>query len=156
VSSVAGLAASMKQSFEIVSYVGAKPLLFEMTQSQVEAPIGPPEMMSITILGNQNASYESLNLGYSKQDRKLVHIGFSPTAEVTVFGMNPFTQKNAFRDLVRLDSCPYEYIGFIILLDLGITFTGFHDNDPSQLAVTAFARGHCDDERSKYKKFKIP
>jgi SMI1/KNR4 family protein SUKH-1 len=36
--------------------------------------------------------------------------------------LNPFTQKNAFWDLVRQDSCPYESYGFIILL-------GLQDND---------------------------
>ena len=145
----------MKQSFEIISYVGVKPLLFGMTRSQVEALVGPPGILTKTFPGNANASYESFNIGYSKQDRKLIHIGFLPTAEVTIRGMNPFTQKSAFRNLVRQDSCPYEYVGFIILLDLGITLTGFHDNDPNQLAITAFARGGFDDMRNKFKKFQI-
>ena len=32
----------MNQSFEIISYVGAKPLLFGMTEGQTEAIVGPP------------------------------------------------------------------------------------------------------------------
>ena len=85
----------------------------------------------------------------------MVEIGFFPAAEVTIHGINVFTEKNAFRDLLRQDSCLYESCGFIILLNLGITLTGFDDNDPDQLAVTAFVRGRWDGEKSDFKKFKI-
>ena len=143
----------MKQIFEIVSYVGAKPLLFGMTQAQAEAFVGPPRRLIRDNRGEIDASYESFNICYSKRDKTLVEIGFSPTAEVTIRGMNPFTQKNAFRNLVSQDSCPYESFGFIILLDLGITLTGFHDNDPNQLAITAFVRGRWDFMKSQLKGF---
>ena len=147
----------MNQSFEIISYVGAKPLLFGMTQSQAEAIIGPPEgIITDDDLGETGASYDALNIQYSKQDRTLVEIGFSKTAKVTILGINPFIQKNGFRELLRHDSCPYESYGFIILLDLGITLTGFHDNDPNQLAITAFARGRWDGWKKKLKKFQFP
>ena len=146
----------MNQSFEIISYVGAKPLLFGMTQSQAEALVGPPEMTEDNFSGETNAMYRSFGIRYSKQDQKLVEVGFSKTATVTIRGINVFSQKNAFRDLVRQDSCPYESYGFIILLDLGITLTGFHDNDPNQLAITAFARGRWDDEKSDFKRFQLP
>jgi hypothetical protein len=146
----------MENSFEIISYVGAKPLLFGMTRGQVEAIVGPPEIMTTNYSGEPDAMYKLFSIRYSKQEKTLVEIGFSRAANVTIDGMNPFTQKNAFRDLVRRDSCPYESYGFIILLDLGITLTGFHDNDPNQLAITAFTRGRWDGERSDLKKFKIP
>jgi len=35
--------------------------------------------------------------------------------------------------------------GFIVLEHLGIAVTGIHDNDPSQLAITAFSKGEFDD-----------
>lgn len=146
----------MDQPFEIISYVGAKPLLFGMNQGQVEAIIGPPQNMTTNGFGEPDASYQSFSIRYSKQNKTLVEIGFSPTAIVTIRGINPFTQESAFRDLVRQDSSPYEYVGFIILLDLGITLTGFHDRDPSQLAITAFARGRLDDMKSQFKRFPVP
>lgn len=146
----------MEPSFEIISYVGAKPLLFGMTERQVEAIIGPPETIMTNGLGEPDASYESFSIRYSKQDKKLVEIGFSKTARVTILGINPFTQKHGFHDLVRKDSCPYESYGFIILLDLGITLTGFHDNDPDQLAITAFVRGRWNDDKIEFHKFQLP
>ncbi len=146
----------MKQSFEIISYIGAKPLLFGMTPSQVEEFIGPPKRVTENNSGEPSASYESLSIRYSKRDQTLVEIGFLPTAMVTIGGMNPFTQKNVFGELLRQDSCPYESYGFIILLDLGITLTGFHDNDPDQLAITAFVRGRWDDKKGRFKRFQFP
>jgi hypothetical protein len=145
----------MKHSFEIISYVGPKPLLFGMTERQVEAVVGPPQTIRTNGQGEPDASYESFSIRYSKKDRTLVEIGFLKTARVKILGINPFTQENGFRDLVRQDSCPYEYVGFIILLDLGITLTGFHDNDPDQLAITAFVPGRHDDSKSNFKRFQF-
>lgn len=146
----------MNQSFEIISYLGAKPLLFGMTRGQVEAIVGPPETMTTNSLGEPDAEYESFGVRYSEQDKTLVEIGFSKTVNVTILGINPFIQKNGFRDLLRQDSCPYECYGFIILLDLGITLTGFHDNDPNQLAITAFVRGRWDDSKGEFRRFPVP
>ena len=117
----------MEQSFEIVSYVGAKPLLFGMTRGQVESIVGPAVRITTDDdLGETEASYVAFNIQYSKQNKTLVEIGFLKTARVTILGINSFTQKNGFRELLRHDSCPYECFGFIVLLDLGITLTGFH------------------------------
>ena len=142
----------MEQSFEIISYVGPKPLLFGMIRDQVEAIVGPPE----SITDEHRTYYESFNIRYSKQDKGLVEIGFSSDAKVTILGINPFIQKNGFRDLLRRDSCPYECYGFIVLLNLGITLTGFHNDDPDQLAITAFAPGVWDHLKSKLRKFSVP
>lgn len=145
----------MKQHFEIICYVGAKPLLFGMTRSQAEVLVGPPEK-TVDDLDGIDAMYKSFRIHYSIQDQRLVEVGFSKTAVATIRGINVFDQKNAFRDLVRQDSYPYESYGFIILFDLGITLTGFHDNDPDQLTITAFARGRLDDLKGQLRKFTVP
>ena len=45
--------------------------------------------------------------------------------------------------------------GFIVLLNLGITLTGFHDDDIYQRAVTVFARGRWDGQLSDLKPFDL-
>ena len=57
--------------------------------------------------------------------------------------------------LLKEDSCPYEYVGFVVLLDVGITLTGFHDGDVSQRAVTAFRQGRWDHLKNKFKRLRI-
>lgn len=67
-------------------------------------------------------------------------------------GLDLFREHEAFQKLLRKDSCPYEYFGFVILLDLGITLTGFHDEDEFQRSVTAFTHGRWDQSKGKFKK----
>jgi len=44
-------------------------------------------------------------------------------------------------------------VGYVVLLQLGLAMTGFHDGDLSQKAVTAFARGSWDTLRPKMKPY---
>jgi len=46
-------------------------------------------------------------------------------------------------------------VGFIVLLSLGVAFTGFHDDDESQKAVSVFGKGSYDDLQQKMKDFAI-
>jgi len=146
---------NMEHIFEIVSYVGAKPLLFGLTETQAEGLVGLPMRTTLNNLGERNAQYESFSIRYSPQNGMLVEVGFSSSAKVAIHGVELFQEIEMFPKLLREDSCPYEYFGFVILLDLGITITGFHDNDPSQRAITAFARGRWDHLKSKFKKLKV-
>jgi hypothetical protein len=129
---------------EIASYVGVKPLLFGMTQSEAEIKVGPPLTKILNNLGEVNAQYQLFSVRYSKQSNEVVEIGVSSNAITFINNIDIFNDKHAFQKLLRQDSKPYEYFGFVILLDLGITLTGFHDDDPTQRAHTAFARGRWD------------
>ena len=143
----------MNPNFEIVSYMGAKPVLFGMTEVQVFNLVGPHLKATINNLGERNAQYESFGIRYSKQEGTVLEIGFGNSAKVTFRGVDLFGDRSAFQFLLALDSSPYEYFGFIVLLDLGITLTGFHDDDPSQRAITVFARGRWDHVKGKFKRF---
>jgi hypothetical protein len=150
----------METAFKIISYTGPKPLLFGMTKEQAEALVGHPLTIRPNNLGEQDASYKTFSIRYSKDSGSLVEVGFSPNANVDICGLKPFEQPNAWLELLRQDTAPYECLGFIVLLNLGITLTGFHDNDLSQRAITAFNVGRWDDFRtkfaSKFKLFPIP
>src|SRR5260221_9649143 len=141
--------ATMECDFEIVSYVGAKPLLFGMTEAQAESLVGRPLRTDLNNLDERNAQYKSFSIRYSSQNGALLEVGFSSAAKVMIWGVDLFRDVEAFPKILGGDSCPYGYHGFIVLLDLGITLTGFHDNDMSQRAVTAFARGRWDHLKSK-------
>lgn len=146
----------MEHNFEIVSYVGAKPLLFGMTVAQAESIVGPPLRTSINNLGEQNAQYKSFSIRYSSQHGALAEVGFSTDAKVAIRGIDLFHDPEAFLKLIREESSPYESFGFVILLDLGITLTGFHDNEAGQRAVTAFVRGRWDQAKVRFKRLSPP
>jgi hypothetical protein len=44
-------------------------------------------------------------------------------------------------------------LGFIVLLNLGITLTGFHDEATDERAVTVFTRDRWDSIKEKLKPF---
>ena len=58
---------------------------------------------------------------------------------------------DVFRTLIDADKQPFELLGFIVLLNLGITLTGFHDEATDERAVTVFTRGRWDSMRKKLK-----
>jgi hypothetical protein len=56
-----------------------------------------------------------------------------------------FTWDKTFLQLVcDYDGAPQDLYGFIVLRRLGITVTGIHDDDESQMAVTVFCEGAFD------------
>jgi len=76
----------MEHTFEIVSYVGAKPLLFGMDQNEGANIITEnPRAQTFNDSGELDVQYASFSVRYSSVDSKLVEIGFSDSAKV-MFG----------------------------------------------------------------------
>jgi len=139
-------------SFEIVPYVGALPVRFGQSEDDVVLLLGDPQLRSTNYFGNPSLHYGPVNFGF-KNGNGVVHAGFSPGSIVKVAGLDPFAP-SGFDKLVALDADPMEVLGFVVLLNLGITFTGFHDDDDSQKAVTAFVRGQYDELRAEMTPFR--
>jgi len=146
----------MKTEFDIITYVGAKPLLFGMKEDEVEKAVGKPSRRFVDSDGDIGMFYPDFNVRLSAKGKTVVHIGFGKGADVLFRGINVFRDKDAFGKIVSMDSSPWETYGFIVLLDLGITLTGFHDNDPSQLAITCFEKGGWDEHKADFKQFRLP
>jgi hypothetical protein len=87
----------------------------------------------------------------------LVEIGFISNIE-TLTCNNTALFTNEPLDVVRIllapDKQPYELPGFVVLLNLGITLTGFHDQATDERAVTVFTKGRWDSEIEVLKPFK--
>lgn len=138
----------------IEPYEAIGPLRFGMSRDEVVAAIGNPKRVSNNRRGNPVLWYDWLNVIIEPDG--LVEVGFGPEAPVSIGGMNPFSDPDTFINLCKLDGSPHEVLGFIVLQRLGITLTGFHDNDESQKSITAFARGRWDVLNSKMEPFPVP
>jgi hypothetical protein len=68
----------------------------------------------------------------------------TPPANVLFQGKSLFQDPSVWRAIIAEDGNAQECLGFIVLPESCLTLTGFHDNNPSQLAVTAFERGRWD------------
>lgn len=148
----------MNSQFEIQPYSGVGDLRFGMNHVTIEKLIGTPIANEKGFSG-ETTEYRRDNgllTTYALNEDALVEVGFSRNIlELEFDGDRIFTDppKEIFRKLVNLDGNPYESVGFIVLLNLGITLTGFHDDDIYQRAVTVFTRGRWDGLLQKLKPF---
>jgi hypothetical protein len=148
----------MSEIMEIYSYIGAGRLKFGMHFTEVGNFVGPPVKSNTGFLGELTEYRENSGLvtTYKKTEATLVEIGFSKNISNLEFGGQKLFkdhQLQVLSKLVQQDGSAFEYLGFIILIKLGITLTGFHDNADEQKAVTVFDKGRWDEEIPSMKKF---
>ncbi len=149
------MTASRIDSFEIVPYTGALPLRFGMSSEDVHSALGKPHLIS-TLWNKSGFSHSwdspELNVGFTN-DNKLNQVGFAPRSialsinGIRIWSPQDFDDPNPI--LLHFDPNPRAFVGFLVYLEIGVTTTGFHDNDPTQYALCVFPRGAYDDMSSK-------
>ena len=146
-----------KEQLEIFPYIGAGRIKFGMQPNEVEAIFGVADSVSMNHLKQRVEFRSFMNIAYSTGDIEGVsHIGFGRQMEGVHFkGINFFLddENGVLKRIVLADGKPFVYMGFIVLLNLGMTLTGFHDNDISQKAVALFPVGAWDKRISKLRPF---
>ena len=147
------------RNLKIIPYVSVGKVRFGMTPAEAVAALGAPNSTSKTHLGGRVDFYEAINVGYTTSLSPVVnHVGGGRDAksaeivEVKLFSGDP---EEVLRQLSVKDGNPKQYLGFVIFLNLGLTLTGFHDDDASQLAFAAFAKGTWDARLQKLKPFAL-
>jgi len=131
--------------FVLEPFKGAHPILFGMPRLRVCELLGVPR-----VAGDGNDSWGlrlEINVGYA-DDRSVNHVGFSPGEFDLLFHNTLIWTSSSQPDpnpiLLRFDGEPFERLGFLVFSRLGITTTGYHDDDPSQYAITVFPVGAWD------------
>jgi hypothetical protein len=141
--------------FDIKRYEGAGPLRFGMTQAEVVTAVGEPTLTRKTRGGDVEMRYPDYAVRLAAADQTVAEIGFSPRANVAMEMIDVFGDPCAFQKLVKLDGEPLESLGIIVLLNLGLALTGFHDGDEDQKWISAFRRGRWDDAKDDLKRVKF-
>lgn len=139
--------------WEIEPYASVGPIRFGMSGDELVGAVGTPNLIDQNHRGESDYEYSGFSVRLSKSEKKVVEAGVQPRVPVSLSGIEVFSSPTAFDDLIKLDGDPLESLGFIVLMRLGVTLTGFHDNDPDQKALTAFARGRWDEVRSRLRKY---
>ncbi|TDS17303.1 hypothetical protein [Sphingobacterium paludis] len=156
----------MNTGFEIQPYVGVGPLKFGMTQEEVAKKLGKPD--SIRDQGDEireSRAGHDLQVVYAKNGGGIVEMGFgSGIRSLHYDGIYVFEEKplDVLTHITASGSKIYELLGFLVLLDMGITFTAFHnldddgeDDDNGEKAVTVFKSGRWDNFRDRLSEYKI-
>jgi hypothetical protein len=135
--------------FVIEPGIGARPILFGMTPSDVRNVLGlEPEWVDIMATENRKMrDYypEFTGVDYDNNDQ-VYSVSFSPLGKIELWfgsvdlfddeaGINPIAV------FLKADANPYESYGFIIFDKIGVAVTGYHDNDKSQRALTVYKKG---------------
>lgn len=137
--------------FQIQSYEGPFPLRLAASEAEVIELLGEPNTKSTNFRGDRIFDYDHMNLAFDKNG-KVIHVGFVPGSSVVFRGRDVFDPRT-FDELLALDGAPMEVVGLVVLLNLGIALSGFHDRDETQKAVTVFARGAYDRLKGRMKPF---
>lgn len=135
--------------FVLTPYKGAEPIAFGMTPSDVASILGPPEDVGRNDLGERSETRNGISIRYSQEGEKVVEIGFVPGTRLLFDGRSLLDENDLIDVLIEHDPIPYEFVGFLIFFGLGITVTGFHDEDESQKAITVFREGRWDEYRQE-------
>lgn len=137
--------------FNIEPFVGALPVRFGMDRSAVHRLLGSPEASYPTWDGSGLTDYwheSCINVAYGDEET-VNHVGFCPGGyELSVCGTllwSPEEQPDPNRDLLQRDPFPVESVGILIYPILGISTSGYHDDDDAQLSLTASPLGTWDD-----------
>lgn len=124
---------------------GFSPLLIGMSRREIDEILDePPKPDGAGLNGEQAFRYSGQHVRVVMRHDRAVEIALVPPAKVLFRGEPLFESGNVWRQIVAADGDARETLGFIVLLSLGLTLTGFHDEDRSQLAITAFEPGRWD------------
>ena len=140
-------------TYEIVPYKNAGPIVFGMNEKELKNILGEPLSVTESYIGTKVFIYDGITIGFAKETDHVNHIGFGEEIDVKISGVNVFGDPDAFANLLTLDGDPYEDVGIIVFLNLGITMTGFHTEE--EKSIVAFVKGENADIKQHGKPFKF-
>ncbi len=135
---------------DIRPYEGVGEVHFGMSVADAFRRLGEPSLVYKARSGEQRLDYGSLLLTFDEFG--LAEVGLLPEALPGIAGIL-LLENEGFARLLVADGAAKEIVGFIVLLKFGVTITGMHDGDQSQLAATAFRRGRWDELIDRMKPF---
>lgn len=126
-----------------------------MTEAELESIVGPPSSRSPDFSGGTSLHYypRDICIGLDRDTGLASHFAFGRHSDVTFRGISLYGDADSWRAVVALSSDCHEWVGFIMLLDLGLSLSGFHDHDIDQMGVALFPKGRYDHKRPRFKPF---
>src|SRR6266446_4226693 len=140
---------------ELLPAEGMSMIKLGMSPSALEAAVGLPKLQRKNRRGEIVYVYDDYSVTFGADTGLVVEIGILPTLDLRYRGKGIFRDQEAWKELVKEDGAPREYVGFLVLLSCGVTLTGFHDDDPDQKAITVFAQGRWDHLKDKLHAFAL-
>jgi hypothetical protein len=131
----------MSAEFAISAMRGVGPVRFGMTADQVAAALGPAEVSTRNAEGEIEERRGEVIVRYDPDSEMVVEVAFGPGTLVTIDTIPIMQSDDPVGVLLARSENVVECLGFLVFLDLGVTLTGYHDDDPAQRALTVFGAG---------------
>jgi hypothetical protein len=103
--------------------------------------LGLPFHRGINREGREELQYGQYIVRFDASTRTVRECTLLPRTDAIISGIQVTWDHSFLRRACEIDGSPRDVYGFIVLPSLGIAVTGIHDNDDTQLAITAFSRG---------------
>ena len=135
---------------------GLRPLSIGMRRAEIDAVLGEsPRADRAGLKGEEAFRYDSSYVRVVLREARAVEIALVPPSQVIFRGKSLFEDASVWRDIVEADGDAQEALGFIILRNLRLTLTGFHDYNRAQLAITAFEAGRWNALEGEMRRFRL-
>lgn len=140
-------------NLEIIPYCGAEPFLFGIPEALVEEQLGAPKFRSKRPFppGTIELEYPGLAFAFDANGR-LTQVGFDQhfNGKLILKGIDLFKDDAALSKLLKLDSDSHFWVGFVMLMGLGVRLGGFHAVADEGRTVSIFERGRYDTKRPRF------
>ncbi len=133
-----------KPKLDITPYLSVGQIQFGMTSNELKDAIGLPIRISKNRRQEPVHQFNEFKVIFSANSHRVIEVGLIKESNAWVGNISLFQDADSFNKLIQKEANLYDYMGFKILLNFGLTFTGFQDKDESQKSVTAFAKGRWD------------
>lgn len=120
--------------------------------------LGQPKRESTTRSDQLELEYDGIVFRYDKLHRALCEVTLVPAEDVEwrIDGRHMVWRRDFMRQLCSRVGQAEQWVGFVILRELGVAFFGFDPEDEGQMAVTMFRFGHWDGFASHFKPYLFP
>lgn len=144
----------MNLTFE--PYVGVPPLTFGITLIEVINLLGEPSSKEINTFGpkGQELVFSDMRLAFDA-DEHLYQIGLDEgySGSLLFEDIDILKHPEALKILSEIDGEPYLWVGFIMLMKLGLRLGGYHDSADGGRTISIFNRGRYDSKLPRFKPF---
>jgi len=137
-------------------YIGASPLNFGMSIIEAITILGEPRSRQTNTFGpeGQELTFNEMRLAFDA-DERLYQIGFDKSflGSLLFDDIDILRHPDALKVLLQRDGDPYVWVGFVMLMKLGLRLGGYHVSADEGRTVSIFNRGRYDSKIPRFKPF---
>ncbi|QWV94291.1 hypothetical protein KP004_03655 [Geomonas oryzisoli] len=141
-------------SITIISYESVGPIRFKDTTEDVVLSCGTPNTTTAARNGDFIHHYNWGLVRFSHEKGTVQEITLFSNTKPVIHGIDLFNDREALQKITKLEKNLYEFVGFLFLLDLGISLSGFHKEE-SERVVAAFSKGAADHLKPKFARYEL-